>query len=79
MGQVKQMAMDNAEEKVDLIVKDFVDNKINLDTAKSNILEVENVNMTGIDSENVDEVLIDAVKKTSEDFANMIIDKIKKN
>jgi hypothetical protein len=79
MGQVKQMAMDNAEEKVDLIVKDFVDNKINLDTAKSNILEVENVNMTGIDSENVDEVLIDAVKKTSEDFANMIIDKINKN
>ena len=79
MGQVKQMAMDNAEENVDLIVKDFVDNKINLDTAKSNILEVENVNMTGIDSENVDEVLIDAVKKTSEDFANMIIDKINKN
>ena len=79
MGQVKQMAMDNAEEKVDLIVKDFVDNKIDLDTAKSNILEVENVNMTGIDSENVDEVLIDAVKKTSEDFANMIIDKINKN
>jgi hypothetical protein len=79
MGKVKQMAMDNAEEKVDLIVKDFVDNKINLDTAKSNILEVENVNMTGIDSENVDEVLIDAVKKTSEDFANMIIDKINKN
>jgi hypothetical protein len=79
MGQVKQMAMDNAEENVDLIVKDFVDNKIDLDTAKSNILEVENVNMTGIDSENVDEVLIDAVKKTSEDFANMIIDKINKN
>ena len=79
MGKVKQMAMDNAEENVDLIVKDFVDNKIDLDTAKSNILEVENVNMTGIDSENVDEVLIDAVKKTSEDFANMIIDKINKN
>ena len=79
MGKVKQWAEDTAEKNVDIVVNDYVKNIINLETAKNKVLKVENVNMTGIDSENVDEVLIDAVKKTSEDFANMIIDKINKN
>ena len=61
MGQVKQMAMDNAEKNVDIIIKNYKDNKINMETAKSNILKVENVIMTGIDSENVDEVLNEAI------------------
>ena len=61
MGQVKQMAMDNAEKNVDIIIENYKDNKINMETAKSNILKVENVIMTGIDSENVDEVLNDAM------------------
>ena len=57
MGQVKQMAMDKAEKNVDIIIENYKDNKINMETAKSNILKVENVIMTGIDSENVDEVI----------------------
>ena len=63
MGKVKQMAMDNAEKNVDIVVNDYINNKINLETAKNKVLKVENVNMTGIDSENVDEVLEDAWNK----------------
>ena len=57
MGKVKQMAMDNAEKNVDIVVNDYINNKINLETAKNKVLKVENVNMTGIDELNVDEVL----------------------
>ena len=63
MGKVKQWAMDNAEKNVDIVVNDYINNKINLETAKNKVLKVENVNMTGIDSENVDEVLEDAWNK----------------
>ena len=57
MGKVKQMAMDNAEKNVDIVVNDYINNKINLETAKNKVLKVENDNMTGIDELNVDEVL----------------------
>jgi hypothetical protein len=60
MGKVKQMAMDNAEKNVDIVVNDHITNKIDLETAKNKILKVENVNMTGIDEDNVDEVLKDS-------------------
>ena len=60
MGKVKQWAMDNAEKNVDIVVNDYINNKINLETAKNKILKVENVNMTGIDEDNVDEVLKDS-------------------
>ena len=63
MGKVKQMAMDNAEKNVDLVVNDYINNKINLETAKNKVLKVENVNMTGIDELNVDEVLEDSWNK----------------
>ena len=63
MGKVKQMAMDNAEKNVDIVVNDYVNNKINLETAKNKVLKVENVNMTGIDELNVDEVLEDSWNK----------------
>ena len=63
MGKVKQWAEDTAEKNVDLVVNDYVKNIINLETAKNKVLKVENVNMTGIDSENVDEVLEDAWNK----------------
>jgi len=63
MGKVKQMAMDNAEKNVDIVVNDYVNNKINLETAKNKVLKVENVNMTGIDELNVEEVLEDAWNK----------------
>lgn len=57
MGQVKQMAMDNAEKAVDTIIDKLKDGQIDLDTAKTDILKVDNVNMTGIDEDTVDEVL----------------------
>jgi hypothetical protein len=63
MGKVKQMAMDNAEKNVDIVVNDYINNKINLETAKNKVLKVENVNMTGIDELNVDEVLEDSWNK----------------
>ena len=63
MGKVKQWAEDTAEKNVNIVVNDYVKNIINLETAKNKVLKVENVNMTGIDSENVDEVLEDAWNK----------------
>ena len=63
MGKVKQMAMDNAEKNVDIVVNDYINNKINLETTKNKVLKVENVNMTGIDELNVDEVLEDSWNK----------------
>ena len=63
MGKVKQWAMDNAEKNVDLVVNDYIKNKIDFKTAKNKVLKVENVNMTGIDELNVDEVLEDSWNK----------------
>ena len=63
MGKVKQWAEDTAEKNVDIVVNDYVKNIINLETAKNKVLKVENVNMTGIDELNVDEVLEDSWNK----------------
>ena len=63
MGKVKQWAEDTAEKNVDIVVNDYTNNKINLETAKNNILKVDNVNMTGVDEDNVEEVLEDAWNK----------------
>ena len=63
MGKVKQWAMDNAEKNVDIVVNDYINNKINLETAKNKVLKVDNVNMTGIDELNVDAVLEDSWNK----------------
>jgi hypothetical protein len=57
MSKVKQWAEDTAEKSVDLIIKKVKDGQIDLDTAKTDILNVENIAMLGIDSENVNEVL----------------------
>jgi hypothetical protein len=57
MSKVKQWAEDTAEKSVDLIIEKVKDGQIDLDTAKTDILNVENVNMLGIDENNVDEVI----------------------
>ena len=57
MSKVKQWAEDTAEKSVDMIIEKVKDGQIDLDTAKTDILNVENVNMTGINADNVDEVL----------------------
>jgi hypothetical protein len=57
MSKVKQMAWDNAEEKVDSIIDDMNNGKFNSTIAKNKILAVDNVELTGIDENNVDEVI----------------------
>ncbi len=56
MSKVKQWAEDTAEKSVDKILLQVKQNLITKETATTNILDVENVNMLGID-ENVDEVI----------------------
>ena len=57
MSKVKQYAEDTAEKNVDLIISKLKNGQIDLDTAKVNILNTENKQMLGINSENVDEVI----------------------
>jgi hypothetical protein len=57
MSKVKQWAEDTAEKSVDLIIKKLKDGQIDLDTAKDMIMKVDNLQMIGIDSENIEEVI----------------------
>ena len=57
MSKVKQWAENTAEESVDLIIKKLKDGQIDLDTAKNMIMKVDNLQMIGIDSENIEEVI----------------------
>jgi len=57
MSKVKQYAEDTAEKNVDKIILGFKQGVLNKDTATSKILDVENVNMLGINADNVDEVI----------------------
>ena len=59
MSKVKQWAEDTAEKSVDLIIEKVKDGQIDLDTAKKDILNIENVNMTGINADNVEEVIVE--------------------
>jgi len=64
MSKVKQWAEDTAEKAVDKILSQFKQNLITQETASADILKVENVAMTGIDENNVDEVIMMNVNKT---------------
>ena len=57
MSKVKQWAEDTAEKSVDLIIEKVKDGQIDLDTAKNMIMKVDNLQMIGIDSENIEEVI----------------------
>ena len=57
MSKVKQWAEDTAEKSVDNILKFFNNGTIDLNETKKSILDVENVNMLGINADNVDEVI----------------------
>ena len=57
MSKVKQWAEDTAEKAVDKIILGFKHGIINKDTAIAKILDVDNVNMLGIDENNVEEVI----------------------
>ena len=64
MSKVKQWAEDTAEKSVDKILLQVKQNLITKETATTNILGVENVNMLGIDENNVDEVIMANVNIT---------------
>ncbi len=57
MSKVKQWAENTAEESVDKIILQVKQNLITKETAISDILKVDNLQMIGIDSENVEEVI----------------------
>ena len=57
MSKVKEWAYDEAEKKVDNIIYKLKDGQIDLTTASEQTLKVENVNMLGIDENNVEEAL----------------------
>jgi hypothetical protein len=59
MSKTKQWAENEAEKAVDKILLQVKQNLITKETASANILKVENVGLTGIDENNVDEVIME--------------------
>tara|TARA_A100001011_G_scaffold337381_1_gene367492 strand:- start:41 stop:226 length:186 start_codon:yes stop_codon:yes gene_type:complete len=59
MSKTKQWAENEAEKAVDKILLQVKQNLITKETASADILKVENVGMTGIDENNVDEVIME--------------------
>ncbi len=57
MSKVKQWAEDTAEKAVDKIIMGFKTGIINKDSTMARILDVDNINMLGIDENNVEEVI----------------------
>ena len=57
MSKVKQWAYDEAEKAVYKIILQVKQNLITKETAIKDIMNVDNVAMTGIDEHNVDEVI----------------------
>ena len=59
MSKVKQWAEDTAEKATDKIISNYKNNLITKETAISEIMKVDNLQMIGINSENVEEVIED--------------------
>ena len=57
MSKLKNYIMSSVENQVDKITKDYIDGNIDLNTAKTNVLKVDNVNLIDIDENNVDDAL----------------------
>ena len=57
MSKVKQWAENEAEKAVDKILLQVKQNLITVETAKTDIMNVANVDLTGIDEHNVEEVI----------------------
>jgi len=57
MSKTKEWAYDEAEKKVDNIIFKLKDGQIDLTQASDLTMKVENVNMLGIDENNVEEAL----------------------
>ena len=63
MGKVKQWAIDTAQKKVDDILGHYIQGTYGFEHAKTEILEVDNLELISIDEDNIDEVLLSQVKK----------------
>ena len=59
MSKVKQWAEDTAEKSVDKIILNYKNNLITKETAVSEIMNVDNLQMIGIDENNIEEVIED--------------------
>ena len=66
MSKTMQWAWDTAENEVDYLISKMIDGQFDWDTCKSKILKVQNVELTGIDENNVDEVMDEQSKKDSD-------------
>ncbi|MAJ03176.1 MAG: hypothetical protein CMH03_00190 [Marinovum sp.] len=70
MSKTMQYFWDEAEKNVDNLISKMVDGQIDWDTCKSKILKVEGLDLTGVDEDNVDEVMnevsLDLKKKESD-------------
>ena len=62
MSKVKQWAWDKAEKAVDIVIDKLKNKNIDIETAKNEILKVDNVGLCSIDELNVDEVIEEAIK-----------------
>ena len=57
MSKVKNYYWNEAEKASDVIIDDYDKGNIDFNTAKTKVLEVDNINLTGIDEYNVDDAL----------------------
>lgn len=57
MSKIKSYIMTSVEKQVDKIVSNVKQNLISKETAAKEILEIDNLDMIGVDSENVDDML----------------------
>ena len=57
MSKVKNYYWNEAEKASDVIIDYYVKGNIDFNTAKTKVLEVDNINLTGIDEYNVDDAL----------------------
>ena len=67
MAKVKQYYTDLTEKLVDDIILDYKSNNITKDTAISKIMKLDNLELVGIDENNVDEVVDDIFYDKVED------------
>ena len=57
MSKIKQYIETSVENAVDKIINKLKDGQIDLDTCKSKILEIDNLEMVGIDEDNLEEII----------------------
>ena len=57
MSKIKQYIETSVENAFDKIISKLSDGQIDLDTCKSKILELDNLEMVGITEDNVEEVI----------------------